>query len=115
MLTVTIAANDWLNTITCISYAGHGLADTVWVAHIERGSTLTEVRQLEAERSPSALICVDLRRSSSKAKLGPLKLSYTLSGTRVSACEKATRALRGGRTVNVVIAKGAALYGRVVH
>ena len=104
-----MAAFGWLNIIICVNFAGRGRADTVWVAHIERGSTLTEVRQLEAERSPSALICVDLRRSSSKAKLGPLELSYTLSGTRVSACEKATRALRGGRTVIVVIAKGAAL------
>ena len=105
MLTATMAAFGWLNIIICVNFAGRGRADTVWVAHIERVSTLTEVRQLEAERSPSALICVDLRRSSSKAKLGPLELSYTLSGTRVSACEKATRALCGGRTVIVVIAK----------
>ena len=106
MLTATMAAFGWLNIIICINFAGCGRADTVWVAHIERGSTLTEVRQLEAERSPSVLICVDLRRSSSKAKLGPLELSYTLSGTRVSACEKATWPLRGGRTDQCSHSKG---------
>ena len=93
-----MAAFGWLNIIICINFAGRGRADTVWVAHIERGSTLTEVRQLEAERSPSALICVDLRRSSSKAKLEPLSSIHILSGIRVPACEKANLPLRGGRT-----------------
>ena len=35
MLTVTMAANGWLISFTCIIYAGRGWADTVWIAHIE--------------------------------------------------------------------------------
>ena len=35
MLTATMAAIGWLNIITCINFAGHGRADTVWIAQLE--------------------------------------------------------------------------------
>ena len=35
MLTVTMAADGWLISFTCIICAGRGWADTVWIAHIE--------------------------------------------------------------------------------
>ena len=35
MLTATVAAIGWLNIITCINFAGHGRADTVWIVQLE--------------------------------------------------------------------------------
>ena len=35
MLMASMAANGWLNTITCINFAGCGRADTVWIAQLE--------------------------------------------------------------------------------
>ena len=115
MLTATMAAFGWLNIIICINFAGHGRAETAWIAQLEHELTLARVRQLEAERRPRALMRVDVRRSSAKAKLGPLSSIHILSGTRVSACEKATWPLRGGRTDQCSHSKGSnPVYG-VLH
>ena len=79
-----MAAIGWLNIIICINFAGHGRADTVWVAQLEHEHHLGKGASIGSGAATESIdVCGCATLPSAKAKLEPLGSIHILSRTRV--------------------------------